>query len=233
MARRRPAPSRPNPNNQVKPKPKPAPKPVPKPVPKATPQSKKGINPTAPSTRKSPAPSRTADAMERGVKKSTPTKPGALSRGASAGTPTKSSPRQTADAMERRSSKATNNRGALSRGVPTKKPGTSAPRASADTWERRNTPTTYKVQKGDNLTKLAKRYGTTVDAIVKQNKGKIKDPNLIYTGDTLTIKPSTHRGSQKRMPAGKKPSSSQLRDLKSTGVPKSYSKKSTTGKSAV
>lgn len=43
----------------------------------------------------------------------------------------------------------------------------------------------YKIKKGDNLTKIAKKYGTTVDALVKANN--IKNKNLIITGRTLTI----------------------------------------------
>lgn len=43
----------------------------------------------------------------------------------------------------------------------------------------------YKIKKGDNLTKIAKKYGTTVDALVKANN--IKDKNLIITGRTLNI----------------------------------------------
>lgn len=47
------------------------------------------------------------------------------------------------------------------------------------------TPTTYVVKKGDTLTKIAKRYGTTVDALVKKNN--IKNKNLIYVGQVLKI----------------------------------------------
>ena len=47
------------------------------------------------------------------------------------------------------------------------------------------TPTIYIVKKGDTLTKIAKRYGTTVDALVKKNN--IKNPNLIYVGQVLKI----------------------------------------------
>lgn len=44
---------------------------------------------------------------------------------------------------------------------------------------------TYKIKKGDNLTKIAKQYGTTVDALAKSNN--IKDKNLIITGKTLIV----------------------------------------------
>lgn len=43
----------------------------------------------------------------------------------------------------------------------------------------------YVIKKGDNLTKIAKKYGTTVDALVKANN--IKNKNLIITGRTLNI----------------------------------------------
>ncbi len=45
----------------------------------------------------------------------------------------------------------------------------------------------YTVKKGDNLTKLAKRFGTTVDAIYNLNRDKIKDKNLIKIGWKLII----------------------------------------------
>lgn len=44
---------------------------------------------------------------------------------------------------------------------------------------------TYKVVKGDNLTKIANKYGVTVDSIVKENN--IKNKNIIYAGDVLRI----------------------------------------------
>lgn len=43
----------------------------------------------------------------------------------------------------------------------------------------------YTVQKGDNLTKIANRYGTTVDQLVKWNN--ISNPNLIYPGQKLRV----------------------------------------------
>ena len=43
----------------------------------------------------------------------------------------------------------------------------------------------YTVKKGDNLTKIAKEYTTTVNSIVSLNN--IKNPNLIYTNQVLKI----------------------------------------------
>ena len=44
---------------------------------------------------------------------------------------------------------------------------------------------TYTVVKGDNLTKIAKKFGTTVTALVKLNG--IKDKNLINVGQVLKV----------------------------------------------
>lgn len=44
---------------------------------------------------------------------------------------------------------------------------------------------TYTIKKGDTLSKIAKEYGTTVQAIAKENN--ISNPDLIYAGNTLTI----------------------------------------------
>lgn len=44
----------------------------------------------------------------------------------------------------------------------------------------------YYVRSGDNLTKIAKMYGTTVDNLVKMNG--IKNPNLIYAGQRIRVK---------------------------------------------
>ncbi|MCR4778833.1 MAG: 5'-nucleotidase C-terminal domain-containing protein [Lachnospiraceae bacterium] len=50
----------------------------------------------------------------------------------------------------------------------------------------KNAPRKYKVVAGDCLWKIAKKYGTTVDKIAKDNK--IKDKNLIFVGQKLVIK---------------------------------------------
>jgi LysM repeat protein len=44
----------------------------------------------------------------------------------------------------------------------------------------------YKIKKGDNLTKIAKANGTTVQALLKANPN-IKNPNLIYAGESIKI----------------------------------------------
>ena len=46
--------------------------------------------------------------------------------------------------------------------------------------------TTYTVKRGDNLTKIAKMFGVTVQDLVDWNN--IKNPNLIYPGQVLYIK---------------------------------------------
>ena len=44
----------------------------------------------------------------------------------------------------------------------------------------------YTVKSGDNLTKIASKYGTTVNQLVAWNN--IKNPNLIYAGQKLRVK---------------------------------------------
>lgn len=44
----------------------------------------------------------------------------------------------------------------------------------------------YTVVAGDTLSKIASKYGTTVDAIVKMNN--IKNPNLINVGQKFRVK---------------------------------------------
>lgn len=47
--------------------------------------------------------------------------------------------------------------------------------------------TTYTVQSGDTLTSIAKKYNTTVSAIVALNPDKIKNPNYICTGWVIVV----------------------------------------------
>lgn len=51
---------------------------------------------------------------------------------------------------------------------------------------KKPTATYYTVRSGDNLTKIAKQYGTTVNQIAKWNN--IKNVNLIYPGQKLRVK---------------------------------------------
>ncbi len=46
---------------------------------------------------------------------------------------------------------------------------------------------TYKVKAGDTLSKIAKTYGTTVQAIQAANEDKIRDVHVIQIGWELTI----------------------------------------------
>ena len=66
---------------------------------------------------------------------------------------------------------------------------------------------TYKIKPGDNLTKIAKANGTTVDAIMKANP-QIKDPNKIQAGASLTL-PGGAQGSGQ--PARRGGTASELR----------------------
>lgn len=50
----------------------------------------------------------------------------------------------------------------------------------------------YKVKRGDTLSGIAKKYGTTVNAIVQLNN--ISNPNLIYSGQMLIISETTEEG---------------------------------------
>ena len=47
-------------------------------------------------------------------------------------------------------------------------------------------PEYYTVKRGDNLTKIAKKYSTSVAKLVSLNT--IKNPNLIYVGQKLRVK---------------------------------------------
>ena len=50
----------------------------------------------------------------------------------------------------------------------------------------RNRPLWYVVRYGDTLTNIAKRYFTTVDALLNVNA--LKDPDAIYPGERIRIR---------------------------------------------
>jgi LysM repeat protein len=50
-------------------------------------------------------------------------------------------------------------------------------------------PTVYTVKAGDTLSRIAGKYGLTVEQIVKANP-QIKDPNKLALGDQLVIPPA-------------------------------------------
>lgn len=58
---------------------------------------------------------------------------------------------------------------------------------------------TYRIQRGDTLSALAQRFGTTVSKLAKSNG--IKNPNLIVTGHTLEVPGSAPSKSPARKPA--------------------------------
>ena len=53
---------------------------------------------------------------------------------------------------------------------------------------------TYTIQKGDNLTKIAKEFGTIVEALVRLNN--IANPNLIYAGTELKVPDNSRRAQE-------------------------------------
>lgn len=53
------------------------------------------------------------------------------------------------------------------------------------TYEATTTAKTYTVKSGDNLTKIANKFGTTVQVLVDLNN--IKNKNLIYVGQVLKL----------------------------------------------
>lgn len=63
-----------------------------------------------------------------------------------------------------------------------------APQESAPTPEpEKPAYIEYKIKSGDTLGKIAKKYGTTVNAIKEANPDKIKNVNKIYAGDVIKI----------------------------------------------
>lgn len=77
------------------------------------------------------------------------------------------------------------------------KPSNSSTRASSSTVATSSTSSTHRVQKGQNLTTIAQRYGTTVSALASLNN--ISNPRRLQPGQILKIpqatgsSPSVHR----------------------------------------
>jgi len=66
-------------------------------------------------------------------------------------------------------------------------PTTAAPAdAPAQSGKAAGAGSDYTIVKGDNLTKISKKFGVSIQDIMKANP-YIKDPNLIYAGKTLKI----------------------------------------------
>ena len=68
-----------------------------------------------------------------------------------------------------------------------------------------SSPTVHIVRWGENLTSIARRYGTTVQAILAVNG--LANPNRIYAGQRLIIPrggaaapPAAHRGRRRQHP---------------------------------
>lgn len=49
------------------------------------------------------------------------------------------------------------------------------------------TPLVYVVQAGDTLSKIAKQFGVTLDALLEANKDRITNPDRINIGDEIVI----------------------------------------------
>lgn len=67
-----------------------------------------------------------------------------------------------------------------------KRPPVIKPTSAVEAARSKPTPQTYTVQKGDTLSKIAKKCNTTVDALQKLNR--IRNPNLIHVGQKLRVK---------------------------------------------
>lgn len=75
---------------------------------------------------------------------------------------------------------------------------------------------TYTVKKGDTLGAIAKKYNTTVDALVKLNN--IKNSNLIYVGQVLTISGATASTASTSSGSSSSSSNSNQATIKSLGL---------------
>jgi len=74
-------------------------------------------------------------------------------------------------------------------GVPTASPSSSveASASPSPTPIPEPTPTTYTIKTGDTLSKIARKFNVTLDALLAANKETIKNPNRIQVGDEIVI----------------------------------------------
>lgn len=80
--------------------------------------------------------------------------------------------------------------------------------------------TSYTVKKGDTLSTIAKKYNTTVEAIMQANPS-IKDPNKIYVGQSILIPVPTQQTSTSAV-AGEKVYHTVQRGETLSGIAKKY-----------
>jgi LysM repeat protein len=72
--------------------------------------------------------------------------------------------------------------------VPTASPSTALETPSAaPTVPAAPTPQIYVIKSGDTLSKVATRFGVTLDDLLEANKDNIEDPDKISIGDQIII----------------------------------------------
>jgi LysM repeat protein len=92
-----------------------------------------------------------------------------------------------AEAMAKADAETADERGAADAAAAEKAAKVAPAKAASKAPYSMGTPgAAYKIKRGDNLTKIAKAHGTTVDAIMKANPN-IKDANRIAAGGALNI----------------------------------------------
>jgi LysM repeat protein len=81
----------------------------------------------------------------------------------------------------------------------TPKPSASQPAPSVSTAPTAipaPTPTVYVAKSGDTMTKIAKKFGVSLDDLIAANKDTIKDPDKLQVGDQVIIPlPASEGGS--------------------------------------
>lgn len=81
---------------------------------------------------------------------------------------------------------------------------------SADLQPITSSPTVYVLQRGDNLTHISTRFGTTIGAILEVNG--IADANRIFVGETLVIPSRSQTPDVVESPAAPAPIATDLQD---------------------